>query len=182
MTGFPGTGKTVASQKLLENLTNYELISQNTIRRKMGIKTMPKTQEKTLRKIDRLTANYLREGMGVIVDSVNRHTFRRQQIYGIASSCGTNVLTLECVCSEEEAKKRMRERPNSDGLLSDPNNTKVWDKTAKYWEDIKTDFKYPGVDFVSYIVLNTETKSMDKKIIRTGAKRFINQIEKILQK
>ncbi len=180
MTGFPGTGKTSASAKLAKGLQNYEYISQNEVRRNLGLKKMPKKQEETLRLIDRTAMDYLTKGKGVIIDSVNRHTFRRQQIYGVASGAGKNVIVVECVCSEAEAKKRMKSRPPSDGLISDPSDVSVWDKTAKYWEDIDLDFKYPGVDFVSYLVLNTEENYLDKKIVRKGSKKFINELEKIL--
>lgn len=180
MTGFPGTGKTNSSKALSEKLENYELISQNTVMRNFGVKKMPKTQENVLRTIDKMTMNYLSNGKGVIIDSINRHTFRRQQLYGIASGCGKNVVVIECVCSEEEAKKRMRNRPYSDGFVSDPNDPAVWDKTARYWESVEIDFKYPGVDFVSHLVFDTEKETIDKKIVRPGLKRFISKIEKIL--
>jgi len=180
MTGFPGTGKTMTAKKLCQNFDNYILISQNDIRRQQGINKMHKTQEETLRKIDRLTRKYLDERKGVIFDSVNRHLFRRHQMYGIASCCGKKVLTLECVCSEEEAKKRIKGRPKGDNLISDPTNPKVYDKTAKFWEPVIKDFEYPGEDHVSYIIFDTERLKLKKKKISAGTYPFINKIEKIL--
>ena len=180
--GLPGTGKTTTAKLLQNNLEDYKLISQNEIRRETGIKRMPQTQDNILRLIDRLGADYLRKGKGIIIDSVNRYLFRRHQIYGIASCCGKKVLTLEIICSEEEAKKRIMSRSKGDGLISDPNNTKVYDKLAKSWENIMLDFKYPGEDHVSYINFNTETGKSSKKIVQRGSNIFIEKIEKILKR
>lgn len=178
--GLPGTGKTVTTKKLCQYLGGYTYISQNELRRKAGMKKMPKTFDNILRQIDIEARNLLDNGQGVIVDSVNRYLFRRHQLYGVASCCKKKVITIECVCSEEEAKKRMRNKPASDGLVSDPRDTHVWDKLANSWEDVEKDFQYPGEEHVSYITFNTEELSVNKKVARVGMKRFINQIERIL--
>jgi len=180
MAGLPGTGKTTTTQKLYENLERYTIISQNELRRKAGMKKMRKTFDNILRQIDIETRNLLDSGQGVIVDSVNRYLFRRHQLYGVASCCRKKVLTIECVCPEKEAKKRMKDKPASDGLISDPRDTKVWDKLSNSWEDIEKDFKYPGEEHVSYIIFDTKKNSIDKRIAQVGMKIFINKIEKIL--
>ncbi|MEK6933979.1 MAG: ATP-binding protein [Nanoarchaeota archaeon] len=175
--GLPGTGKTIISKRIAQKL-NYAHIDQNEIRRQQGIKKMPQTQDATLRKIDRIVAETLNKGKGIIVDSVHRYMFRRQQLYGVASGAGARVLVIECVCSSEEAKKRINQRPNSDGLISDPNNTKVYDKLAQLWEDIKEhDFKYPGSDHVSYITYNTENNSFEEKIVQKEMMPFVNIVK-----
>lgn len=185
MAGLPGTGKTVTAEKLLGGLENYKLVSQNEIRRNMGIKKMPKTQETVLREIDIETAELLRKGKGVIFDSVNRYLFRRHQMYGVASCCGKQVLTLECVCSEDEAKRRMkyeRKRKKGDRLIKDPIDPRVYDKLASLWEPIFYDFRYPGEDHVSYITYDTEKNKIYRRTISRGIGRFLNKIEKILIK
>ena len=105
MAGLPGTGKTYLANKLATYL-KYSLIGQNIIRRKFMMKKM-QNQNKVLREIDKRLAFIINSGKGVIFDSVNKYSFRRQQVYGIASSCGVNAILLECTCSEEEAKKIM---------------------------------------------------------------------------
>ena len=180
LAGLPGTGKTTISKKLLENLGNCIIISQNDIRRKHGIRKMPKTQEEVLREIDILIREALDKDNIVIFDSVNRYSFRRHQMYGIASCCRSKVITLECVCSEEEAKKRIRKRSVGDGLISDPNNPEIYDKLARLWEDINIDFKYHGEDHVSYLVYDSEKNQVYKKIINKESRKFINEIKKIL--
>ncbi len=181
LAGLPGTGKTTLAKKLIKNLGDFELIDQNELRRIDGMKKMPKKQDRILRQIDRMAAEFLNNNRGVIVDSVHRYGFRRQQLYGVASACGTEVLLIECVCSSREAKKRMMARFKSDGLLSDPNNTKVYDKLANLWEDVITyDFKYHGSDHVSYITYNSETNQIKAKILQHSMKQDFNMIKDLL--
>lgn len=179
--GLPGTGKTIAAKKLVQVLKEYILIDQNELRRKQGMKKMPKNQDEILRQIDRMTAISLNNKSGVIIDSVHRYSFRRHQLYGVASGCGAEVLLIECVCSSEEAKKRMRKRPNSDGLLSDPNNTEVYDRLAASWEDVTAvDFKYAGADHVSYIQYNSEKNELEHNILQKGMKPLFEKVKKAL--
>ncbi len=177
--GLPSTGKTTLAKKLARGLSQYILISQNEIRRKMGMRRMPKTQERVLRAIDRRTAQHLLAGQGVIFESVNRYSFRRHQMYGVASGCSRRVITLEIVCSEEMAKKRMRERPDGDKLLSDPKDPAVYDKLKELWENIEVDFKYPGEDHVAYWQFDSEKKELKKIIPRKGMGKVFWQIKKI---
>lgn len=178
--GLPGTGKQTSAEKLARNLDNYVLIDQNELRRKAGMKKMPQKQDEINRKIDRMSASYLNKGMGIIILAGHRQVCRRNQLYGIASCCRANVVTLECVCSAEESKRRMKARPQSDGLVSKPNDSKVYDRIKSLWEDIEIDFKFPGQDFVSYLTYNTEENRVYKNKITDGTGRFINKIERIL--
>src|SRR3989344_2720430 len=178
--GLPGTGKQISAHKLAESLDNYVLIDQNELRRNAGIKKMPRKQDEINRKIDRMSALYLNKGKGVIILAGHRQICRRNQLYGVASCCGKNVVTLECVCSEAEAKRRMKRRPDSDGLISKPNDPRVYDRIKDLWENIDIDFKYPGQDFVSYIIYNTEEDKIYKNKKSYGVGKFINEIERIL--
>jgi hypothetical protein len=143
---------------------------------------MPKTQEAVLREIDRLTASSLNSGLGVIVESGNRYSWRRHQMYGIASGAGKRVVTLEVVCSEQLAKKRIKSRPPGDDLIADPTDPKVYDRIKSLWENVQVDFKDPGVDYVSYIRFNTENQKLEPVIARPGMKTFINKLGRILHK
>lgn len=178
--GLPGTGKTTATKRLALSLDQYAVIDQNEIRRKKGIRRMPKAQEIVLREIDRLTATYLRDDKGVIFDSVNRYSFRRHQMYGIASCCEKRVITLELVCSATTAKKRILDRPSGDGIISDPNDPAVYDKLKLLWENVEIDFKYPGEDHVAYLQFNSESNQLTEMITRRGMRKFIHKISKAL--
>lgn len=181
--GLPGTGKTKVAIKLAEKLVNFIIIDQNKIRRDyFGMKRMPKTQERVIREIDRRTARYLNADFGVIFNSVNRYMFRRQQMYGVASCCGAKVVVLEVVCPEKVSKKRMSERPKSDGLLSDPRDARVYDKLKSEWDDVMIDFKHPGSDHVSYLRYDSHANQMERVIERRGMRGFISTIESILTK
>lgn len=180
LTGLPGAGKTTTASRLFRGLENYILIDQNEIRREYGIKKMPKTQEEILRAIDLLTLKNLLDGHGVIYESGNRYSFRRHQMYGIAGGCGTNVVTLEVICSEKESKKRIKSRPKADNLISDPRDPKVYDRIKKLWEPVEIDFKYPGEDHVSHMIYNTEKNKIETPVITKGMKDFLNQIKRIL--
>lgn len=180
--GLPGTGKTTTANTLIQNLSHYALVDQNEVRRSHGIKRMPKTQEAVLREIDRLTASLLNSGQGVIVESGNRYSWRRHQMYGIASGAGKRVVTLEVVCSEALAKKRIKSRPPGDGLIADPTDPKIYDRIKALWEDVLIDFKDPGEDFVSYVKFNTENQELEKVIVRPGMKTFITKLGRALHR
>lgn len=180
--GLPGTGKTEASKKLARYLPWLKYISQNDIRREFGMKKMPKTQDAVLREIDCRAGEYLRNDMGVVFDSVNRYLFRRQQMYGVASCSKARVVTLEVVCPEKVAKKRIMCRPPGDGLVSDSNDPKVYDKLKSEWEDVMADFKRFGSNHVSYIRYDSFTNQIQRVLERRGTKGFISIIERILTK
>lgn len=184
--GLPATGKTTVAEKLAKDLPNYVVIDQNKIRRQMGYQRMPKNRarnhDKVLRRIDRLVVENLLTGRGVIVDSVNRFTFRRLQIYGIASGCGVRGLTLEVVCPEKMAKARMMKRPNSDGFVSDPYDTKVYNRLKEEWEPVEIDHINFGSDHFSYLLYDSHTNKTVRKIEQKGTKGFIGKIERIITK
>ena len=140
----------------------------------MGMKRMTKTQEKVLRAVDCLIARGLGSGQGVISESVNRHSFRRQQIYGVASALGRRVIVLEIVCSEETAKERILSRPRKDGLVSDPNDPAVYNKSKSFWEDVEIDFKFPGEDHVAYLQFDSEKNKLRRIITRRGIGVFLS--------
>lgn len=184
--GLPGTGKTTLGKKLKERLSDFEIIFQNDIRRQSGMKKMPAHgQENVLRIIDVLIGEYLRglKTKGVIFESGNRFSFRRQQLYGIAASCQARVVTIEVVCSEETAKKRIRARPRSKegGLLGDPTDAKAYDRIKALWEDVENeDFKHLGLDHVSHIKYDTDKNAVERIRVFVGAGNFIRKLEKIM--
>ncbi|MEK6854754.1 MAG: ATP-binding protein [Nanoarchaeota archaeon] len=181
--GLPGTGKTTTANKIAGGIKNYILIDQNEFRRAAGMKKMPtpKGQERILREMDKAIAKHLSNGNGVVVESAHTRAFRRHQLYGIASSCGADVVVLECVCSEDLSKSRMKKRPAGDGLVSDPNDTSVYEKITSKWAPIENDFKYGEQQgFVSYLTFDSEKNILHKKIVSSGANSFVNSIEKMV--
>ena len=178
--GLPGSGKTTLTKKLLAGLKDYVVIDQNEIRRKHGMKRMPKRQGHINNEINYMIAMCLSDNKGVIFDSINKMMHRRHQLYGIASSCKKRVVVIETVCSECVAKDRMRARPNSDGLLSDPNDTKVYDRSKDFWEDVHLDYVNADISFVAYLQFNSEKNEVKKIIAQRSMSRIIKLIRTIL--
>ena len=178
MAGLPGTGKTTTAKKLAEKL-DYKYLSQNDVRREHGMKKMPKSQPLVQRDIDRRIHEALQGGEGIIIDAANRYGHRRHQLYGVASSLGKNVLVLECVCSEEEAKRRMRSRPKGDGLVVDAYDPKVYDIVKRGWQDIIEDL-HDFSNHVSCTSYNSEENQFKILVESDEAKPFLKELEKHL--
>ena len=178
--GLPGSGKTTLTKKLSAGLKDYVVIDQNEVRRKHGMKRMPKRQGNINNEINCMIAKYLNNDRGVIFDSINKMMHRRHQLYGIASSCKKRVVVIETVCSECVAKDRMRARPNSDGLLSDPNDTKVYDRSKDFWEDVQLDYVNADISFVAYLQFNSEKNEVKEIIAQRGMGQITKSIRTIL--
>ena|SRR3989344_972005 len=182
MAGLPGTGKSTAAQRLLSELTDYKEIENNAVRRKLGMQETSKLDQNrdriTLDTINKMIAEHLNGGEGVLLDSVHRFKNRRQEIYDIAARSGKNILVLECICSEEEAKRRMLQRPDNKGLIRDPRDTSVYDRLAGEWEAIEEDIiKYKDVSHLKY---DTQRNSLMRMHVAEGARQLVQRIESIL--
>jgi len=178
MAGLPGTGKSTTGKKLAETL-GYKFISQNDVRREYGMKEMPESQPQIQRDIDKRISKLLSEGEGVVMDAANRYGGRRHQLYGVASGLGKDVVAIETTCREETAKKRMAERPDSDGLLVDAKDPSIYDKVLEGWEPVADDLR----DFsnhVTYLKYDTDNNVVEVKIMGDGAEEFIEEIKKSL--
>jgi predicted kinase len=197
--GLPGTGKTTVANKL-SVIRNFFLVDQKKFRIarsfKIGVpvvsqagRTMPKvfdnpdTHRRKINNNDvvndtnRITADKLREGSLVVFDAVNKFSCRRQQLYGVASSCDARVLALEIVCPEEVAKQRMSERPEEVDFRSDPKDPKVYDKLRNEWESIADDFVHDSdVYHVSHIQYDSYDNKISGVIERLGMEEFITDI------
>ena len=178
MAGLPGTGKTTTGRLLAEKL-GYEFISQNDIRREYGMKEMPESQPRLQRDVDRRIAKLLGEGKGVVIDAAHRYGGRRHQLYGVASGLGKDVVVVEPICSEETAKKRMTERPESDGLLVDAKDPAVYDKVKAGWEPVGDELMDYS-DHVSYVIYDTENGGVKAKIVGHEAEDFIEEVKMAL--
>lgn len=177
MAGLPGTGKSTTAKHLAGKL-GYQLISQNDVRREHGMKDMPLHQEAILRDVDRRVCKALSENKGVILDAAHRAGHRRHQLYGIASGFGTEVIVLECITSESEAKRRMQARPAGDGLVVDAWDPAAYDRVAAAWQEVGADFS-DIADHVAHIVYDTEQGTFDIKKQGTDAV-FLEHIKKAL--
>ena len=65
-------------------------------------------------------------------------------------------------------------------MIGDPKNTKAYDRIRKLWEPVSVDYKYPGIDHVSYIKFDTDKNTIEKIFVSKGAICFIKCIEKMI--
>ena len=163
LAGLPGTGKSTVGIKLEEKLNDYDLHSFLAVRRDLGHKRYrPRQNARVFRELYRRTEESLMSRRGVILDNTYTTQAARQRVYNIGANYGVEVLILECYCSEQEAKKRMRSRPVNDGLVVEPRNPHVYDKLSAKWQDIDVDLGIPTKQHVSYLKYNTETNDFQE--------------------
>lgn len=180
LAGLPCTGKTTVREKLIKNLKDYDFHDNTQVRRDFGYKKFdPRRDHLVLEEVDRRTENSFRSGKGVILDSIHRHKKRRKGIYDLALKLGKKVFIIECFCSPEESKRRMRRRPKSDNLVGDARDTKIYDKFAAEWSDIAPDLK-ENEWHISYIRFNSEKNNFERIKIEPEIKEFVELIESII--
>src|SRR3989338_1150304 len=130
LSGLPGTGKTTAAEKLEEKL-GYDLHSLLGARRELGLKVYSaKSRGPAVELIRTHTEESLRSGRSVIADSTFNTQQSRQSFYQLASEYSVNTILLECVCSEQAAKRRIRGRPANQGVIAEPRNPAAYDGVA----------------------------------------------------
>ncbi len=178
--GLPGTGKTTAAERLESGL-EYDLHTVLGIRREFDHKKYSLKQDPTVfAELYERVRKSLQNGTGVIVDTANKERSGRKKIYDIALYYDSDVVILECYCSEMTAKKRMRSKPKSDGLVTDPRDPRVYEKLAMKWEDIQHDMEcFPDYP-LSYLRYNTEIKDMEEVRVSPETKPLVNSIKQIL--
>jgi len=187
LAGLPGVGKTTTAARLGKALANFRIISQLDIQQNLGFKVHHQPgisgpdQDQVLRKVDQLCGAFLTDGYGVVVDSVNRFSFRRSQLYGIASAFGQPAVILEITCSGELAKQRLKIRPQPvDDLIADPSDPTVYDRLHVEWEDVSTDFRHTGQGHVAHVRFDTEFLQFTEMISTSDLSGTLSQLREIL--
>ena len=181
LAGLPGGGKSTVGAKLEERLKDYDLHSFLQVRRDLGHKRYRHKQNRNVfRELYRRTEESLKSGRGVILDNTYTTQGGRQPVYEIGKDYGVDVLVLECYCSEKEAKRRMRQRPASDGLVVEPRDPKAYDKLAQRWQDISTDLDIPANQHISYLRYNTKTNDVQEMHVRDAVRPLVDSIRQII--
>lgn len=175
LSGLPGAGKSTIAERFKKEL-GYELYSLCGIRRLFGHTDYnPEQNDAVFSKMFELAKESLRLGKGVILDS----NFVDMKTRKPAIECTQDVVIIECVCSENEAKKRMRMRlPSQDGLFVDTSDPKAYDNLAGKWEDYSGILKlYPHVSYMAY---NSEDLTIKEMQVNKQMHKLILRLKKIL--
>lgn len=180
LAGLPGTGKSTIAKKLEDRL-GFDLHSVIGIRRDFGHRRYRATDNgKVIPELHRRTNVSVSEGRGVIVDNTNVTQGVRQLFYELGKHYEVDILVLECYCSEDVAKRRMRLRPASDGLVVEPRNTRPYDRLAKKWQDISPDLeKFAGYP-LSYVRYNTVNNTVEEVRVNERITPLVKIVKSVL--
>lgn len=177
--GLPGTGKTSSTIYLEERLDNFDRYGTNETRRKLGFKRYSASQiHLVLQDMYGHAISSIIDSRGVILEANYKTSRGRQIVYDIASDFSLNVLVIEYICSEKEAKRRMRNRQKNDGLVTSPRDPKVYDKVKGTWEDIAKDLMQN--QHVSLIRFDTERNLFEEVRINPCVSELTEKVKEAL--
>src|SRR3989338_5559255 len=154
LTGAPGTGKSTTATELEASLEPYINHNLCQVRRDLGHrKYMLWRNEEAFEELMRRASTSLEDEEPVILDTAVARSEGRQRVYNLAAQYDVGVLVLECICSPEEAKRRIRNRPKNDGLYCESRKpmvyTRFMEKISR--EPINQDLLNPENAHVSYM-------------------------------
>lgn len=154
--GLMGSGKTFLSEKLIEDLKDYERFNTDEVRRILGFKTFdrkdtPKVNEYMYTRAKKL----LKVGKGVLFDSAYKTQEARDRIYQIGRNFNVPVLVVECFCSPEIAMQRIASRESKGDLHKPTNNPEIYKDYQKLWEIPEKDLEDENNSHVSLCKLDT---------------------------
>ena len=103
-------------------------------------------------------------------------------MYNLAAQYDVDVLVLECICSAEEAKRRIRNRPKNDGLYCESRKpmvyTRFMEKISR--EPINQDLLNPENAHVSYMRFDTERDQIFEQRVLYSAVDLVYKVTRIL--
>ncbi len=179
LTGAPGTGKSTTATELEAGLESYITHSQCQVRRDFGHKRyIPGRNEEAFAELIRRTSASLEHEEPVILDRAVARSEGRQRVYNVAAQYNVSVLVLECICSPEEAKRRIRNRPKNDGLYCESRKPMVYTRFMERatQEPISGDLLNPENAHVSYIRFDTEKCSISEQRVLHSARDLVHRV------
>jgi hypothetical protein len=154
--GLPATGKSTLARNLSRRLKGV-LLRTDVIRKEIFPEPQYTAEEKRLvYEVLALIAWYLlKAGQTVIIDGTFYKKELRDRIYKLANRSGRPLRVIECVCSEEVIRQRMKRRVRKRNLPTDADYS-VYQKIKREFEPIERDHIVvdtskpirEGVDFV----------------------------------
>ena len=146
--GLSGSGKSTVA-RLLQHRKGFKAINSDRVRKRLA-SISPHQHVRTdyganiysdrFTKIsyDAMLAeaeSLLREGRGAILDATFKQSADRQLALALAARHGVPVIFVECVVSEDEAMRRLRERASKEGEVSDA-TPKIYQRQRAEFEPI----------------------------------------------
>ncbi len=180
ITGAPGTGKSTTASELEASLEEYTLHSLCQVRRDLGHKRyMSWRNEEAFGELMRRVAASLEERVPVIIDTAVARTNGRQRIYDLAAEYNVSILVLECTCSPEEARRRVRSRLKHDGLYCESRKPRVYDRFMETMSREPISLEILNDGKLSYVVLDTQNGFLEKRRI-VGVENIVGRIKRSL--
>ena len=185
ITGNAGTGKTTAGNKIA-TAVGAELLEAESIRRELNIKEYRNTDTSMIVSIlhDRIRGLIKSRSPAVYCRVyVSRET--REESYklirDISEELGLAIkaVLVECNCSEEVAKQRIRDREIPDDTHSHPNDPSVWDRIKGHEVPLCDDEidNEPNFSFISY---NSETSLVEEIRVRSTHRSAVDMLKGII--
>jgi predicted kinase len=160
--GLPGVGKTAVAKDLAALIKGSVVLSTDKIRKELITKpTYRKQERKLIYDVLLLVAKYLHNAkIDCILDATfNRDSFRKD-LKEKLSLAQDQVFIVECICQEDIALSRLKNRRNN---YSDADSS-IYNKIKRIYEPVKG----------QHIVVNTSQQS-SKEIARAIADKILSR-------
>jgi len=184
--GHLGIGKTTISKYILEFLHGYVRFNTDEVRRKLGFKKFDRADTPKVNQYMYSNAREMvKNGMSIMFDSTYKTREARQRVYDICRELNKDILVIECICSPEEAKRRITRRPGKDRLHAPTNKIEDYLLNVSAWEPISKEMYEQKNSHVYHVKLDTEIhvlkicKSPEKEDHPVG--RLIEVISKAMK-
>lgn len=179
LAGLPGTGKSTLAGKLEERL-GYDTHSFLGVRRDLGHERyMPGRNGEVFQELYLRTTRSLDARRGVIFDSTNTGYKGRERMYLFALDWDVDLVVVECLCSEKESRRRMRQRPKNDGLFVEPRTAEAYRRLTRIWEEIGEEIVEIQDVGLSHVRYNSENNSFEEVRVVESARQLVDVIRDV---
>jgi predicted kinase len=177
--GLPGTGKS-ASGAYLEQILGFARFDPIKSRRALGYKKYSKeSTTDAMLKMYEDAGRAIHSGQPVLLEGNYQSRFCRQVAYCLARGHLKEILVIEYLCAEQTAKRRMKNRPGNDGLVTSSRDPRVYVKMASSREDVAGDLS-ENAD-VSLLRFDTETHTFEDVRINPTVTGLTKQVKEVLR-
>jgi aminoglycoside phosphotransferase family enzyme/predicted kinase len=152
--GLIGTGKTTLA-KAIGDMSGWAIVSSDVVRKKLA--GIPSTRheysafgeglysaeytKRTYKMMNEIAEQHLRKGKSVILDACYGKKYQRAMAHALAKANNALFSCVEVVCPEDEIRRRLSERTDENGSISDgrweifPQSKSSFEKVDEFDED-----------------------------------------------